>query len=97
MGDRADENLQSGRPQAATTDILIICLILKNVGEVACVGDRFIAACKVLCTAHDVASEKAIVSLTLLTAEDCHRGRLHIEAMPHIHGGNAEDMSYHHH
>ena len=76
---------------------LRVYLILKNVGEVACVGDRLVAACKVLCTAHDVASEKAIVALTLLTAEDCHRGRLHIEAMPHIHGGNAENMSYHHH
>ena len=97
MCDRADENLQSGRPKVAPTDILTARLILKNVGEVACVGDRFIAACKVLCTAHDMASEKAIVALTLFTAEDCHRCRLHIEAMPHIHGGNAEDMSYHHH
>lgn len=76
---------------------LRVYLILKNVGEVACVGDRLISACKVLCTAHDVASEKAIVALTLLTAEDRHRGRLHIEAVPHIHGGDAKDMSYYHH
>ena len=76
---------------------LRVYLILKNVGEVACVGDRLVAACKVLCTAHDVASEKAIVALTLLTAEDCNGGRLHIEAMPHIHGGNAQKVSYHHH
>lgn len=76
---------------------LQVYLILKNVGEVACVGNRFIAACKVLCTAHDVASEKAIVTLTLLTAEDCHRGRLHIEAMPHIHGGNTQKVSYNDH
>ena len=27
----------------------------------------------------------------------CIRDRLHIEAVPHIHGGNAKDMSYHHH
>ena len=76
---------------------LWVYLILKNVGEVACVGDRLVAACKVLCTAHDVASEKAIVALTLLTAEDCNGGRLHIEAMPHIHGGDAKNMSYYHH
>lgn len=81
----------------AKKSLLRVYLILKNVGEVACVGDRFIAACKVLCTAHDVASEKAIVALTLLTAEDCNGGRLHIEAMPHIHGGNAQKVSYHHH
>ena len=53
----------------AKKSLLRVYLILKNVGEVACVGDRFIAACKVLCTAHDVASEKAIVALTLLTAD----------------------------
>lgn len=76
---------------------LRVYLILKNVGEVACVGDRLVAACKVLCTAHDVASEKAIVALTLFTAEDRNGGRLHIEAVPHIHGGNAKDMSYYHH
>ena len=73
------------------------CLILKNVGEVACVGDRLVAACQMLCAAHDMASEKAIVALTLLTAEDCNGGRLHIKAVPHIHGGNAQKVSYNDH